>query len=67
MIKSNNLEIKLGRPENVLSEIKNKVALVTGSTRGIGKVITELLCKKGAIVYINSFKSKEEGETNPFK
>jgi len=44
-------------------EIKNKVALVTGSTRGIGKVITELLCKKGAIVYINSFKSKEEGET----
>lgn len=43
-------------------ELKNKVALVTGSTRGIGKAIVELLCKRGAIVYINSFKSKEEGE-----
>src|SRR3989344_3600605 len=43
-------------------ELKNKVALVTGSTRGIGKAIVELLCKNGAIVYINSFKSKEEGE-----
>ena len=43
-------------------ELKNKVALVTGSTRGIGKAIVESLCKNGAIVYINSFKSKEEGE-----
>ena len=43
-------------------EIKNKVALVTGSTMGIGRDIVELLCKNGAIVYINSFKSKEEGE-----
>lgn len=43
-------------------EVKDKVVLVTGSTRGIGKAIAESLCKRGAIVYINSFKSRQEGE-----
>lgn len=42
-------------------DIENKVALVTGSTRGIGKAIAEMLCKNGAIVYLNSYNSSTEG------
>ncbi len=42
-------------------EIKDKVALVTGSTRGIGRAIGEKLCRGGAIVYFNSHNSGDEG------
>lgn len=42
-------------------DIKNKIALVTGSTRGIGRAIAEQLCKEGALVYLNS-RNAEEGE-----
>ncbi|NQU78675.1 SDR family oxidoreductase [Candidatus Woesearchaeota archaeon] len=42
-------------------KIKDKVVLVTGSTRGIGKAIGDRLCKLGAIVYFNSLNSKDEG------
>lgn len=38
----------------------NKVALVTGSSRGIGKVIVKDLAKKGYYVVINYIKEKEE-------
>lgn len=39
-----------------------KVALVTGSGKGIGKVIATRLARAGATVVVNSFHSREEGE-----
>lgn len=43
-------------------EIKNKVALITGSSRGIGKVIALRLAKEGANIAINYLKNKELAE-----
>ena len=43
-------------------EIRDKVALVTGSTKGIGRAIGEKLCRLGAIVYFNSHNSRDEGD-----
>ncbi len=42
--------------------ISNKVILITGSSKGIGKAIVKMLCKKGAIIYLNSYKSKKIGK-----
>ncbi|RYZ43724.1 MAG: SDR family oxidoreductase [Myxococcaceae bacterium] len=39
-----------------------KVALVTGSGKGIGKVIATRLARAGATVVVNSFHSREDGE-----
>ncbi|MET0402282.1 MAG: SDR family oxidoreductase [Cystobacter sp.] len=39
-----------------------KIAFVTGSGKGIGKVIATRLARAGATVAINSFHSREEGE-----
>lgn len=39
-----------------------KVALVTGSGKGIGKVIATRLARAGAMVLVNSFHSRDEGE-----
>ncbi len=43
-------------------EIKNKVALITGSSRGIGKAIALRLAKEGANIAINYLKNKEQAE-----
>lgn len=40
----------------------NKVALVTGSSRGIGKAIVEDFAQKGYNVVINYVKENEEAE-----
>lgn len=39
--------------------IKNKIALVTGSARGIGKTTTELFHKEGAIVIVTDIRDEE--------
>ena len=42
--------------------LAGKVALVTGSGRGVGKVIARVLSTRGATVIINSFHSRDAGE-----
>ncbi len=44
-----------------MTDIKNKVAIVTGSTSGIGLAIAQLLSQHGAKVIINSMSSAEKG------
>ncbi|MCL4167095.1 UNVERIFIED_CONTAM: hypothetical protein GTU68_004790, partial [Idotea baltica] len=42
--------------------LAGKIALVTGSGRGVGKVIARVLSARGATVIVNSFHSREAGE-----
>ena len=43
-------------------KIKNKVTLITGSSRGIGKAIALRLAKEGANIAINYLKNREKAE-----
>ncbi|HKE94023.1 MAG TPA: SDR family NAD(P)-dependent oxidoreductase [Povalibacter sp.] len=45
-----------------MSELKNRVALVTGSSRGIGKAIAVALAEAGAAVAVNYRAHEEEAE-----
>lgn len=45
-----------------MGKLKNKIALITGSTKSIGLAIAESFCKKGATVIITGRLSKQEGE-----
>ena len=47
----------------ILMEFKDKVVLVTGSSRGIGRSIAVSFAKEGANVIINYKKSEKEAET----
>lgn len=42
--------------------LQGKIALVTGSGRGVGRVIARSLASKGATVIVNSFHSRNDGE-----
>lgn len=42
--------------------LEGRVALVTGSGRGVGRTIARLLASRGAHVIVNSFHSREQGE-----
>ncbi len=43
-------------------KLQNKVALITGSSRGMGKAIALLFAKEGARVVVNYIKSKEKAD-----
>jgi len=45
-----------------LKKLENKVALVTGSSRGIGKAIVYALAAEGANVGVNYIKNREQAE-----
>ncbi len=49
-------------PPRAVLPFAGKVALVTGSGKGIGKVIATRLARAGATVVVNSFHSRDEGE-----
>ncbi|GMT99816.1 hypothetical protein KH5H1_39360 [Corallococcus caeni] len=49
-------------PSRTEPTFAGKVALVTGSGKGIGRVIATRLARAGATVVVNSFHSREDGE-----
>jgi acyl carrier protein len=52
--------LEMGNPYR--GALQGRVALVTGSGRGVGKTIARLLASRGATVVINSFHSRDQGE-----
>lgn len=44
-------------------KLQNKVALITGASRGIGKAIALLFVKEGAIAIVNYSKSENEAQS----
>ena len=53
--------VPAGQP-TPLGSLHGRVALVTGSGRGVGKTIARVLAARGATVIVNSFHSRDQGE-----
>jgi NADP-dependent 3-hydroxy acid dehydrogenase YdfG len=45
-----------------MTDLTNKVVIITGSTSSIGKAITALLSRHGVKIVLNSASSVESGE-----
>lgn len=50
------------RASTVNKPLSGRIALVTGSGRGVGRTIANLLASRGAHVVINSFHSRDQGD-----
>ncbi len=56
------LEAGSGSAARPSKPLEGRIALVTGSGRGVGRVIARVLASRGAHVIVNSFHSREQGE-----
>ncbi|GMI47963.1 hypothetical protein TrCOL_g8896 [Triparma columacea] len=45
-----------------MSQLKNKVAIVTGASRGVGAELARVFAREGASVIVNYFKSEEKAK-----